>query len=560
MNNLLKFSWVILIAFLYSISWLITNHIPPWLGFHSDAVAGLISLLLSFFIFLKAKEKIHWHTISLLSIILFIIIWIQFFTGLISQFGVAWTQSLYILGFSLSLLIGSLWERSNTLECADFLFLSCIFGATISLAFQIHQWLDMNLFGDWVLAGQKSRPYANMAQPNQLGTLFFLGIVGCGWFFIRGKFNSIFSIFLATGLLFGLALTQSRTGWVNAVFTVFSFIIWRNRLTGKNISIFPILLLSTFYIIFIFTIPYINSLIHESSNLLEVRSLVDHARLSIWKMLLEAAWLKPWVGYGWGQVSHAQFMPEVADIKFSGNLQQSHNLVLDLILWNGIILGGVTSLVLAWWGIKVLRKISSIEQLLMVLFLMVIFNHAMLEFPLQYAYFLIPTGMMIGAINSNLKFPVILQSSKIIGLIFILSIGMAFSITVRDYFLVENSFYGLRFEQRKIASNIPKTPPDTIVLTQLRDYIIFARIEPQKSHSAENIKWAEDIVKTLPSALGMYKLAAIFAFAGNTKESHYWMKNACKMTNEFQCEIIKERWQQESEIYPAMKNVGWMEK
>ncbi len=58
----------------------------------------------------------------------------------------------------------------------------------------------------------------------------------------------------------------------------------------------------------------------------------------------------------------------------------------------------------------------------------------------------------------------------------------------------------------------------------------------------------------------MYKLAAIFAFAGNTKESHYWMKNACKMTNEFQCEIIKERWQQESEIYPAMKNVGWMEK
>ncbi len=74
MNNLLKFSWVILIAFLYSISWLITNHIPPWLGFHSDAVAGLISLQLSFFIFLKAKEKIHWHTILLLSIILFIII------------------------------------------------------------------------------------------------------------------------------------------------------------------------------------------------------------------------------------------------------------------------------------------------------------------------------------------------------------------------------------------------------------------------------------------------------------------------------------------------------
>lgn len=55
MNNLLKFSWLILIAFLYSIFVLIMNHIPmAWLSF--DAVAGLISLLLSF-LFLKAKEK-----------------------------------------------------------------------------------------------------------------------------------------------------------------------------------------------------------------------------------------------------------------------------------------------------------------------------------------------------------------------------------------------------------------------------------------------------------------------------------------------------------------------
>lgn len=555
----IKFFWLIFSAIFYSLAWLIPNHFMPWLGFHSDALAALVLLLLSLAVVFKAKLNIHWHGLAILVLLFLLVISAQYAFGLIFHLGVAWINALYVFGFLVALLVGSLWERSATLECADFLFWTVVFGATASLGLQIHQWLGLGWLGDWVISSKQSRYYANMAQPNQLGSLFFLGIVGCGWIYVRGKAHAIVATLLAAALFFGLALTESRTGWLNAGLLAIALVGWHS-LAGKRPSASVVVFLLVFYGCCVLAVPSLNAWVGSNGAPQEVRSLMDHARLSIWAMVLDAAWLKPWTGYGWGQVSHAQFMPGVGQLDFAGNVQQSHNLILDLILWNGIPIGVLASVFLAWWAFKVLVKISTIEQLLMVLFLSVLFSHAMLEFPLQYAYFLLLAGLMMGVINSNLNFQVFLTSPKWMGFFLILVAAVAFGVTVRDYFLVEKSFYGLRFEQRKIATNIPKTPPETFVLTQLRDHIIFARKDPASFHDLEDIKWAEGLVKILPSALGMYKLSAMYAFADNADAARYWMRNACTMNNIFQCEAVKELWAQQAIIHPAMKKIEWEEK
>lgn len=539
-------------------SWLIPNHFPPWLGFHSDALAALVLLIISVVITFKAKINLKWHIFPIIVLFLIFVVFFQFFFGLINQPGVAWINAIYLFGLLVALLVGSLWEESATMECADFLFWTVVLGASASLGIQIYQWLELDFLNQWILQTGKSRYYANMAQPNQLGSLFFWGILGCGWIYVRGKVNAFVAIGLAAGFFFGLALTESRTGWLNGVLVAAALVAWR-KLPNKKLMPQAVLMLLAFYWICVLAVPSLNAWSGRMEVPLEVRSLMDQGRLSIWSMLIKAALLNPWAGYGWGQVSHAQFEPGVVQLKIAASLQQSHNLILDLILWNGLPVGIILFIFLVWWTVRILRSINTIEQLLMVFFIAAIFVHAMLEFPLQYAYFLLPVGLMVGALNANMNLRVFWSMPKWMLWIFISMAILIISIIVKDYLKVENSFYGLRFEQRKIETEISKNPPEVIFLTQLRDYIIFARKEPAQFHSQENIEWAKDIVKTLPSAFGMYKLAAMLAFSGQAEETRYWMRTACSMHNQYQCDAVKDLWKQQGEIHPEMKKIEWQE-
>ncbi|PIW09923.1 MAG: polymerase, partial [Comamonadaceae bacterium CG17_big_fil_post_rev_8_21_14_2_50_60_13] len=61
----------------------------------------------------------------------------------------------------------------------------------------------------------------------------------------------------------------------------------------------------------------------------------------------------------------------------------SHNLFLDLVLWCGIPFGLFVSLYLIRWFWLRLRAVRCAEDAVLMLFLLVVGNHAMLELPLH---------------------------------------------------------------------------------------------------------------------------------------------------------------------------------
>jgi hypothetical protein len=188
---------------------------------------------------------------------------------------------------------------------------------------------------------------------------------------------------------------------------------------------------------------------------------------------------------------------------------------------------------------------------------MVLGVHAMLEYPLQYAYFLLPTGLVMGSLNTSLNLKSFELNSRLpVAIIFGLS-TIAVFITVRDYFRVEDSFYGLRFEQKGIASVYPRTPPDVIALTQWRDYIVFARIEPRAGMKAEELSWARNLVSTTPSAFVMYRLAAMLALNDLPIESTKWLKRLCLTSPKEHCEVIKLEWEKQSKQQPKIQEIPW---
>ena len=551
MTALIPPFWLFTAAFFYAFVWLIPNHFPPWLGFHADALAALLALLVGGAVLLRSKEKVHIGLLPLLALACLLIIGLQYSGGLIAQLGVAWVYALYVYGFLMALLVGHMWERGCALECADFVFAAVLVGASASWLMQMQQWLDINLMGSWLLYVQ-GRYSANMAQPNQLGSLLSLGIVACAWFYSRKKISPLLVFLLAASLFMGLALTASRTGWVNTAAMLLALFFWRKQ-PGVAPVLKPALLLVVFYAFCVLALPHLTMLLTGSS--VGLRSLEDQGRLSIWQMLMQGTLLKPWLGYGWGQVSYVQFMPGLPVLRIPGSLAQSHNLVLDLILWNGLPIGLLFSGLLFYWGVRVLRQIKQIEQLLITLFLMVLFIHAMLEFPLQYAYFLLPMGLMMGVLTANIQFRPVLQLPHWTGWLLFIPLVLAYGITVSDYLKVETSFYSLRFEQRRIATNIPATPPDVLVLTQLRDSIIFARVKPENTHGAQDIEWAEDVVKNIPSTLTMFKLASMYAFAGQAESAKHWMNTATRLSPPDHCFAAAALWQEQAALHTAMARV-----
>ena len=541
-----------------SLAWLLPNHTPPWVSFHGDAWAATLLAIVGMGVVWKGRADHGWHVLTLVVGVFVLVPWLQYAFGQIPVFGTAWINSAYLLGFLFAIQTGETWEIESPQQSADFVFFAILVAAVVSTGLQIFQWAGLEPIGPWTLnVPGKSRFYANMAQPNQLASLLLLGLLACSWGVYRRKLNATIAVSIICFILIGVALTGSRTAWVNLTVLVAGAILWRKKLPSRR-HLWVVLGLALYFVACVILLPLIVSY-SKSGAELEYRSLADPTRMGAWKMLAQASLLHPFFGFGWGQLASANFLVIENFPGQPGLFTQSHNLILDLILWNGYPLGLLAVAVLAWWVRKVVLCTQSFSQMHLIAFVSVLGTHAMLEFPLQYAFFLLPFGLIVGALHSSLGFRPICRTKKWVPVFIAIASTIVLAITIRDYFRVETSFYGLRFEHRKIATNIPSTPPDVIALTQFRDYLIFARNVPRSDVNSDELQWMIDTVNTIPSAHIMYKLALNLAMNKRPVEAQHWLTNMCKTMPSPNCQAMRLSWEQEALQNRGFADVTWPE-
>ncbi len=548
-----------LFSFVLSIAWLIPNHNQPWTTFHSDFWAALVlgCCALVYVLIGRSATPVRLDALSLATLGLLAVCVLQFAAGKISSFGVFWVSALYLLGLLLAIVVGRWWGEAHPRQVLGFLFGAAAVGALLSLPLQIYQLLDQEFLTIWARSGMQSRYQANLGQPNQLGSLLLLGVVGLGWAWSRKLLPAALALLLAAGLLFGLALTESRTGWLNVLLIGCAVLYWRRIPAIKKLAL-AFALLVVFYVLCVLAVPQLNAWAHGADGVREVRSLADSGRLNIWHVLLKACTLQPWTGYGWGQLRHAQFSWDLIPIdQVKGTIGHAHNLVLDLMLWNGIPIGLAFTAVLAWWWWKVAARVKTADQWFMLAFLVVLFTHGMLEFPLQYAYFLLPAGMMMGALSASVELPFQIKLPKWSIFPALLLALAAVMVTARDFLIIENSPV-LLMEFKELEGDKPDVyVPDMWVLTHLRDNIVLAQKNPVKFNSPADIEWAEYVVRTTFGANSMFQLAVMHAYAGDADAAHFWQHFACRATGDSGCEKYREKWEKLAPKYPPMAKAGW---
>jgi O-antigen ligase len=120
-----------------------------------------------------------------------------------------------------------------------------------------------------------------------------------------------------------------------------------------------------------------------------------------WPAMWDAAWREPLLGWGWMRVGAAQQAVALNHARSHEWISFSHNLFLDLLVWNGVIIGGVVCVAIIAWIISRCLRCRDPSTWAMLAAGGVLLTHALVEYPHAYLYFLLPMAVFIGVVEAQ---------------------------------------------------------------------------------------------------------------------------------------------------------------
>ncbi|MCO8059953.1 PglL family O-oligosaccharyltransferase [Acinetobacter towneri] len=516
----MKFFLLLLASIFISLAWLLPIHYRPWVTYTGELYAFFALFALAA-IFLK--EKLTLPKISLPLLALAAVPFIQWACGLLFFFDKALFSSLYIFGFWLAIVLG----YNLTLDAAQrekiFTGLSLVFlgVGTLTGLMAICQWLTIDQYFPFIVdirTGQ--RPYANFAQPNNMATFLVMSLMACLYLYEKQKLKTMWIVIVAAMILVGVVLSQSRTSWL-ASLCILTYLGYQQYRGVMRIKWHYSLLWFAAFIGLIFITPAFSQLLSQSADLsVQSRDVVqratgDMSRLAIWQQMLAAIEHQPWWGYGWHQTSVA-YVTISEFVQGPVWIRSAHNFILDFLLWNGVILGVPFLAYLGYWGYQLHKYTQSVESVVGILMLGAFSVHAMLEFPQNYAYFLLPAGFIIGMVQSQRVFKsftlsiIYLRSTFVLGALLLMLI-------YRDYeVMVPKLNQSVRYEHtpEKITHQ-----ERILVLEEFNRRIAWIRLNPYSLQTPEQLQDIHEIVLNYPTRYDLLKYARVLAFNGYEAEA-----------------------------------------
>ncbi|WP_298234211.1 O-antigen ligase family protein [uncultured Azohydromonas sp.] len=247
-------------------------------------------------------------------------------------------------------------------------------------------------------SGLPGRAVGNLRQPNHLSTLLLWSLVALVPLREAGRFSIRSTALLGALMVVGVELSGSRTGTLGVLLLA----LW--GVVDKRLSRPGRLLLlgaPLFYAAWAMALKTLQegSALGAATRLGEAD--VSGSRFGIWRNTLEMIAQQPWTGVGFGEFNFAWTLTP-----FPGRpvafFDHTHNVVLQFAVELGVPLALLVLALLglalwqAWrrtWAVKGVAGTALRALFVMVLLVAL---HSQLEYPLWYAYFLLPAAWMWG--------------------------------------------------------------------------------------------------------------------------------------------------------------------
>jgi hypothetical protein len=544
-------------------AWLLPGHYYPWTSFQQDLFAAVATGIVALAAVASVREwPVRVSPLAVLAVFMSLIPIVQWAAGMVPFLSDALVASAYLVGFAIAVVAGTQLARAS----APFLPTlqgSILLAALVSVGLCLFQWLGLGPHGLIEQIGPGDRVYANLVQPNQLACLLGLGIAAVLWLYESRRIDGVGA---SVALLFvgaGLVMTQSRAGWLFVAMYVAMWLLYRQR-AGLRTSATAV---AVGVVVFVLAIPMWDFLTHIGESKVAADTVAQRLnsgyRWSHWLTVSDAVLRAPWLGYGWMQISVAQQAATLDHAPTYEWLSSSHNQLLDLVAWNGVPLGLLMIGVMAWWGVRRMLRCRDAESWTLFVALGILFTHSMVEYPLQYAYFLLPCGLFIGTIEARIGPPPLEPTRWSLGrgvfasALFALA-GVVYVVGY-EYFEVEEAVRRLRLRDAGyVQGGVPPEVPDVVVLDGLREYARLWLIpEPQRALSPSELQWLRTVVRryATPPAAMRYALGA--GLSGQSAESQRMLSVMCHISQPKHCDQGRKRWAELTQVHPILASVAF---
>jgi O-antigen ligase len=540
------------------LAYLMPNHYPPWTSFHADAMAALAFVPVLIWVLCQRGAV---PSLTMGALLLALVPLLQLSVGRISFAGDAIIACLYVTGFALATLCGARIALSEPRTLSSLVALAPIQAAMVlagllSTGIALHQWLNLGLLAIFIVelpAGY--RPFANLAQPNQLATLLMLGLAAIVFLYEARIVRASLALLAALVLAFGLAMTQSRTALLALAVIWIAYFLFRKRaaLRMKPVG----LVLPTFVFLgCVLAWPSINDflLLPNSGSIAE--RMGENLRVTLWRSMIDAVGRHPWTGYGWNQVSLAQQAIALDHPATHWWFESSHNIALDLALWAGLPIA-----ILAAGGVLIWLKnrIAACRDPLawsLLAGVVSVFCHALVEYPLAYAYLLIPVGLFMGALDSTVTG----RRERFMALprLFPAAIGViaiaVFAKVVIEYIELEEEWRNVRMERSFVGGAVAQPATNIVLLTQLKARAQFARLTPTRGMLPEQLDWMRRVSERYANVSFMFPYARAAALNDQPEVASTILAKMCKVQSPKVCQQAMKEWADFG--YPSSSRLG----
>ena len=493
-------------------SYLVPLHYFPWTAFHSEALFFFFAALLPLYLAASGKTYcISRSQLYTLSIIVSLIL----ITSLLfakSSFFVAFS---YLSCAALAYLCGTMRSQSKS-SANDLIFILILIitlAATASVLIAIIQHLQVFNSIHVTELRRGGRPYANLAQPNNLGTLLLMGIACLLYLNLKKIISKSFLLGAIFFFCIGISLTQSRTAMLGFLILAAFWSLCRlpdNHHVAIKRKVREFFYLAAILFTSLILVTNISQFLLISDTSIVDRGVHSSQRVTIWLQLLHAAAQKPILGYGFHNVSEATVEISTS-LSTSTYSEYAHNLFLDFAIWFGIPIGALLSVGVIYWLASRLLTYKTSEQFLGLAIILVVFSHSMFELPHAYSYFLIPVAIMAGIVDSSRQYPETMTSAStwIFWILGITGIALC-TVSTIEYLKIEQAHRNMRFASARIGPIQPPVEfPSSILFPELTEFINFAQTEAKEDMSREDLDRMQRVAhnKAFPPALFRYALA-----------------------------------------------------
>ncbi len=258
-------------------------------------------------------------------------------------------------------------------------------------------WAD----GVWIAASTLGdRAVGNLRQPNHLSSLLLWAMVASVWLAESGRLPRALGSVLLFTLLAGVVLTASRTGMLGAALLALWGALDRRLSRAARVQLLLVPLAYLLCYELFAAIAHHHDAVFAGETQLK-KSDPSSSRFGIWSNTLALIAAHPWAGVGFGEFNFAWTLHP-----FPGRpvafFDHTHNLPLQLAVELGVplaalVLGLLLHALWRAWRLALGGAPADVAVRRAALVMVVMISlHSLLEYPLWYAYFLLPAAFVFG--------------------------------------------------------------------------------------------------------------------------------------------------------------------